>query len=313
MPKTLTLFFILTSQFLMGQTSEYVYRNDQDSTYNCYLTVLPDSAEIIGLIVRDFSSLPEKHRKSPYTWSELALDAGLAIVYTVTSNYPVELYYDDTGPIILDQIINEVVTHHAIPKNNIFIGGISASGTRALRFAQFCSQEKSKFGTKVKGVFSVDSPLDIERLSYSAYTHSHHFKAGMLEEAQLVMKEFPKRLGCSPYENSEKYRNSSVFSYLDSLGGNAPYYKNLSLLFFHEPDIDWWINERGATYFDINSFDISGFVNQLRLFGNEDVELITTTNKGYDRMGNRKCHSWTIVDEDYLIHWILKRVSPKQN
>ena len=313
MPKTLTLFFILTSQFLMGQTSEYVYRNDQDSTYNCYLTVLPDSAEIIGLIVRDFSSLPEKHRKSPYTWSELALDAGLAIVYTVTSNYPVELYYDDTGPIILDQIINEVVTHHSIPKNNIFIGGISASGTRALRFAQFCSQEKSKFGTKVKGVFSVDSPLDIERLSYSAYTHSHHFKAGMLEEAQLVMKEFPKRLGCSPYENSEKYRNSSVFSYLDSLGGNAPYYKNLSLLFFHEPDIDWWINERGATYFDINSFDISGFVNQLRLFGNEDVELITTTNKGYDRMGNRKCHSWTIVDEDYLIHWILKRVSPKQN
>lgn len=315
MNKTIALILLLSCQSLFGQTAKNIYRNAADSTANCYQIVLPDSAEIKGLIVRDYSSLPDLNSniKYPYQWKDLALKNGLAVLYTVTSNHPAELFYNDEGPVILDSIINEVISEYNIPKENLFIGGISASGTRALRFAQFCAQEKSNFELKIRGVFSVDSPLDIERFYYSAFTHIGNFKAGMLEEAEFVIKEFPKRLGCSPFENSEKYRNASVFSYRDSLGGNAQYYKEISMIFFHEPDIDWWVNERGASYFDINSFDISGFVNQMKTFGNKDVELITTTNKGYDRFGNRKCHSWTIVNEVYLIDWILERIQDSPN
>lgn len=315
MNKLIVLYLILNCQTAFGQITESVYRNTQDSTFNSYQIVIPDSTEIKGLIIRDYSSLPKvkSNVPSPYKWKELALKNGLAILITVTSNYPAELYYNDSGPIILDSIVNEVVLKYNIPKANLFIGGMSASGTRALRFAQFCSQGKSKFGTKISGVFSVDSPLDIERFYYSALNHMHNFKSGMLEEAKFVVKEFPKRLGCTPIENNAKYRNASVFSHTDSLGGNAQYYKDIPMIFFHEPDIDWWINERGATYFDINSFDISGFINQVRLLGNNDIELITTTNKGYDRMGNKKCHSWTIVDEDYLVKWILNRIKTVPN
>ncbi|HRE58461.1 MAG TPA: hypothetical protein PLW09_11620 [Candidatus Kapabacteria bacterium] len=41
---------------------------------------------------------------------------------------------------ILDDIVSEVIEKYGIPKMNIFIGGISASGTRALRYAQYCEQ-----------------------------------------------------------------------------------------------------------------------------------------------------------------------------
>ena len=83
---------------------------------------------------------------------------------------------------------------------------------------------------------------------------------------------------------------------------------NTAIIFFHEPDMEWWIKERGATYYDINSFDIAGIYNFLLLHGHKDIELIATTGKGFDRNGLRNCHSWTIVDEDYLINWIIARI-----
>ena len=84
-------------------------------------------------------------------------------IFTVTSNRFPELYYFDEKPALLDEIIYEVITGHNIPEHNIFLGGMSASGTRALRFVQYCNQGKSKYNTTVRGVFAVDSPLDLER------------------------------------------------------------------------------------------------------------------------------------------------------
>jgi hypothetical protein len=45
----------------------------------------------------------------------------------------------------------------------------------------------------------------------------------------------------------------------------------------------------------------------LQYLEHQDIELIETSGKGFDRAGNRHCHSWTIVDEEYLINWILAR------
>ncbi len=228
-------------------------------------------------------------------------------IFTVTSKRFPELYYFDKEPALLDDIVNEVVHDYNIPKENIFIGGISSSGTRALRFAQYCNEGKSKYDTKIRGVFSVDSPLDLERFYYSALNHRKYFKAGMLYEANLILEMFPKYIG-TPENNLDVYRKMSVHSHTDTTPGNAKYYLNTSIIMFHEPDIDWWIKERGAGYYDINSFDIAGFVNKQISNGNTDIELVTTSDKGFDREGNRKCHSWTIVDEAYLIRWMVERM-----
>jgi len=37
-----------------------------------------------------------------------------------------------------------------------------------------------------------------------------------------------------------------------------------------------------------------------------DVELIETKDKGYRADGERHPHSWSIVDTENLIHWILE-------
>lgn len=293
----------LLSFFSFSNDYEYVYREENNQKTNCYLLVKP-KGKIKGLVVRDFSKLPDTSKSNPYRFESLCTENDLMTVYVVTSERAPELFYFDNEMMLLDEIINEVINKYEIPFQNIFIGGISASGTRALRFAQFCESGKSKHNTKIKGVFSVDSPLDIERFYLSAKNNKRYFKKGMLWEADFVLEKFPQILG---EFDSKNYQNHSVFSNFNPENKNYKLLLNSSLIFFHEPDIDWWLEERGASYFDINSYDISNLYRLLKSENHSDVTIITTTGKGYDSNGERKCHSWTIVDEELLANWILER------
>lgn len=293
----------LLSFFSFSNDYEYVYREENNQKTNCYLVVKP-KGDIKGLVVRDFSRLPDTSKANPYKFESLCTENNLMTIYVTTSDRTPELYYFEKDMVLLDEIVNEVINKYKIPKHNIFIGGISASGTRALRFAQFCESVKSKYNTKIKGIFSVDSPLDIERFYLSAKTNKKYFKAGMLWEADFVLEKFPQILGDF---NSITYQNHSVFSNFNPENSNYKLLLNTSLIFFHEPDIDWWLDERGASYFDINSYDISNIYRLLKLEKHSDVTIITTSSKGFDKNGERKCHSWTIVDEELLANWILDR------
>ena len=289
-----------------GQRYEYVYKNPMDSSFNCYLKVIPETENIRGLVIRDYTHLPDTSKKSPYQLTKLCIEAELMTLYTSTSLQFPELFTSDSIMERLDDIIVEVVNEYNIPKNNIFIGGMSSSGTRALRYAQYCAQGKSTI--IIKGVFVVDSPLDLERFYISAKEHKKNFKEGMLWEANWMLPLFHKLFKGGPDEFYDDYKSASVFSHTDSLGGNAVLLKNTDIIMFHEPDIDWWLTKRGASYYDFNSYDIAAFALQLEMLGNKNVELITTTGKGFDQKGNRNCHSWTIVDEEYLANWIKERL-----
>jgi hypothetical protein len=305
-----TSFYIILlaiSSTLYGQRFEYVYKNPIDSSFNCYLKIFPETDSFKGLIIRDYSSLPDASKASPYQIVKLSLQAGMMTLVTNTSTQFPELFTSDSTIRLLDEMVREVVNQHNIPNDCIFIGGISSSGTRALRYAQYCAEGKSKI--KIRGVFVVDSPLDLERFYNSGYYHKKNFSEGMLREANLMLPLFDSLFGGSPKEHYESYKNASVYSHTDSLGGNAPLLKNTDILIFHEPDIDWWIKERGCSYYDINSYDLVAFTVFMKKLGNQNIELRTTTGKGFDRNGNRKPHSWTIVDEEYLVNWILERIN----
>ena len=291
---------------LFGQSAEYVFKNKIDSSYNCYLKVFPNTEKINGLLIRDYSNLPDTALESPYQFPKLCAENGIMTLYTNTSTQFPELFTSDSIIKRLDEFVVEVIKIHDIPKNNIFIGGISASGTRALRYAQYCAQGKSAI--EIKGVFAVDAPLDLARFYTSAKNHKKNFKAGMLWEANWMLPLFKTLFNGSPDEVFNAYLKSSVFTHTDSLGGNAHYLNNTSILLFHEPDIDWWISERGAAYYDINSYDLVAFTILLKSMGNSDIELITSSGKGFDKNGNRMPHSWTIVDETYLMERIMKRM-----
>ncbi len=298
------LFGILFSIAVNAQDFEYVYRNPQDSSTNAYLVVLPQGP-IRGMVVRDYTTLPSMQRESPYQYPKLCSEAGLLCLYTDTSTEFPELFIEDSSMFVLEHIMREVITKYKVPEQNIFIGGISASGARALRFAEYCLRSNSAL--EIRGVFAVDAPLDLARFYYSASNHRESFKEGMRWEADFMIPKFEEWFGGGPDSLYQAYKMGSVFSHLDSLGGNAHYLKQTDLILFHEPDIDWWLNERGASYYDINSFDLVAFTQKLRDLGNEEVQLITTSGKGFNPAGERNCHSWTIVDEKLLVDWMLDR------
>ncbi len=304
----ISLILALLSSGLFAQKSTYVYRNPQDRSFNCYLKVVPEKGAIKGLIIRDFSRLPDTSQKSPYRLLDLALQSGFITVYTVSSPFFPELYYDDSGPALLDEMVNEVLQEHQIEDKPVFIGGISASGTRALRYAQYCASGKSLYGTVLCGVFAVDPPLDIERFYYSAERiDQRQLEGSMTEEAGLVLKAFREKVGGTPQQVPEAYAKASVYSHRDPDIAMLKKLLKIPIIIYHEPDMDWWIRERKADYYDINAIDIVAFVNELKILGHRDLNLINTTGKGFDRQGQRKPHSWTIVDEEELMQWIVER------
>ena len=74
-----------------------------------------------------------------------------------------------------------------------------------------------------------------------------------------------------------------------------------------EPDINWWVKERNADYTSMNSTESSALINELNRHGNTHAALIITQNKTYRKPDNtRHPHSWSIVDNDELIQWLLK-------
>ena len=84
------------------------------------------------------------------------------------------------------------------------------------------------------------------------------------------------------------------------------YIRNIPIAYYSEPDISWWMNEYNLDYSGLNVRDGSCMINELKLLGNTNANLIITENKGYRKPNNRKQpHSWSIVDNQELLNWLL--------
>jgi hypothetical protein len=60
--------------------------------------------------------------------------------------------------------------------------------------------------------------------------------------------------------------------------------------------------------YDWNGTDIVAFVNQLKLNGNTNAEVSISQNKGIRLNGTKHPHSWSIMDTEETIKWILKTI-----
>lgn len=83
--------------------------------------------------------------------------------------------------------------------------------------------------------------------------------------------------------------------------------KNLKIRLYTEPDLKWWKENRKNDFEDLNAFYIEKLSDILKSeFGNKNVELIKTENKGYRANGERHPHSWAIVNEKDLMIWMME-------
>jgi surfactin synthase thioesterase subunit len=221
------------------------------------------------------------------------------------------LYETDAALHALDALLARVVQQYEVPRERVAIGGFSAGGTGAVRYAQRCAQQKCQAVPHIAAVFAVDPPLDFERLyRTSELIVQRNAPRSNIAEEGMILQTLRHAFGGTPDEARDSYRLHSAVLASAPDGGNALLLDRTPIRLYTEPDVHWWMDERNLDYHAMNVVDHAALINLLRVAGNIRAELITTTGKGYRPDGRRHPHSWSIVDEAELERWLLIALYP---
>ncbi len=229
-------------------------------------------------------------------------DMDKAGITTLLLNINYKLWLTDTEKQNYTKFIQRILDSNAVENKNIYIGGFSGGGNVSILLASHFVSTKSKLD--LKGVFIVDSPLDMEQLYRTAQNDVlNKASDDSYNEGLYILDLLGKSIGKpdSSFSNFEKYS-----PYLASSGNinNIKDIKNLKVRLYTEPALDWQKQNRSRNYEDLNAYPIEKLYLSLKQNGCEKVELIKTENKGYRANGTRHPHSWRIVDREGLLKWM---------
>jgi len=270
-----------------------------------YTIWLPDDGSIKGLIV---FTHPRRDTVNTDSLINYALQNHIAVLYATTNN-KLEFFFDENRMLEIEGYINDVIKNYNIPKENLLFCGMSLEGTRALKLVMFANSSNSEYKLKPKAVVLCDSPLDMVRL------HKEMVKAKNLNftpitgnEGTWVSGYLEANIGGTPKENFQAYVNYSPYCYSDDTTKNFLQFKDIAIRAYTEPDVNWWIDARRKDYYSMNAIDMAALINNLKIAGNENAQLIITNDEGYLPDGTRHPHSWSIIDEREMIDWFLKLI-----
>ena len=99
---------------------------------------------------------------------------------------------------------------------------------------------------------------------------------------------------------------TSVYAHDAENGGSAYFLKGMPLRMYTDLDVDWLMKERHRDLYDWNGTDIVAMINRVRLMGNEDANVIVSMGKGVRLDGSRHPHSWSIMEGEDCLRWVLK-------
>lgn len=217
----------------------------------------------------------------------------------------------------LNTTFQQVTDQYHLPKDKFVIGGLSGGGMLALRYTEIAKAGGNKTYIIPKAVFGADPPVDMAGL----YNSSKRFitmndgranlspgMASGLAEAKWIVSAFNKIYGGSPDQYPDEYIKRSMYSRSQTDGGNAKFLADVPVRIYCDPDILWQLKERNRDYYDMNAADQSAMINFLNIIGNKNAGFIPALGKGYRLDGTRHPHSWSIVDAQDLVGWILKLV-----
>ena len=218
----------------------------------------------------------------------------------------VGLYAGDEILEELHRLIDDVLQKCQIPEGRVAIGGFSAGGIGAVRYAEFCKRDEHR-AKSIVAVFAVDAPLDYERWFLASELELKRLALAGRDDAEdrSATNYLAKTFGGSPREAVAAYRRQSVVTTLVADGGNARLLKDTSIRIYIEPDVKWRLENWNQDLDSSNIPDAVALINIVRLLGNKDATLITTSGKGRRTDGTRNPHSWSIVDEPDLAGWLM--------
>ena len=292
--------------------SEVVRRTPGDSVDNGYRAYLPSGRARALLVLlpgypADVNSF-EPTGSEPSTLPARLAAAGIATIVAVTTSRT--LYADDASLHRLDSLVAEARGRYAVAGAPVAIGGFSAGGTGAVRFAERCAAHSCGGNPPVAALFAVDAPLDFARVwRVDTLSILRHGPRANDAESRMVLAELRRTLGGSPEAFPAAYRQSSPLLATEIDGGNARWLLGTPVRVYTEPDVQWWIENRNRDYGDMNATDLAALINILRIGGNARATLVTTAGRGVRSNGVRHPHSWSIVDEAELADWLVRALA----
>ncbi|MCA4806436.1 alpha/beta hydrolase [Myroides odoratimimus] len=297
----LTITLLLLSTFIQAQKVEQVFLGKEDKTKNYYTIIYPSHLPWSGylVLIPGFGESAEKvllETDLPL----LAAKSGMLVIIPCLQDGVLSFGVDKTSQSTLGQIIEDVRSKHKLMDQRFFIGGFSIGGSTAIKYAQ-------ETITKPHAVFAIDPPLDFERFYNSSQREIRLSGVdNASEESVYMIGKIEEVMGGTPATALEAFYSTSPYSFTDPNQTAVKKFGQLPLRIYTEPDVNWWIHERGEDLTSMNATESSAFINELRRLGNEQATLITISNKGY-RMNTqlRHPHSWMIVNNQELIQWLL--------
>ncbi len=281
----------------------------EETKENKITTVVTDDYELIKsselkglLIVFPGGGSTSKETKEEFKIIEKATEKGISVLLM---NFNRHLWIEKKDSEQLTKLITETIEKYHLKTENIFIGGISIGGTIALTLSNYLIETNTTINPK--GVFVVDSPIDLFALYQSSQKDilRKDFSVERLAEPKWIINYFEKEFGGkdSLLLNIQKV---SPFTLKTRNVNNIKNLKSKKIRFYTEPDTLWWKKTRETDFESTNAYTLQKTNEVLKNKHWKNIKLIQTNDKGYRTTGEKKPHSWSIVDTDDLINWILE-------
>lgn len=251
-----------------------------------------------------FPGFPHKAEdtKREFNIIEIAKQNGIAVIYM---NYNQKLWLEKDDKLKLAEQLQNILLENELPITDVYIGGYSSGGNISFLISSFLN-ENNNYNLKPKGVFVVDSPIDLAALYKSSEKNlERKFSEISVTESTWLIETLKNRLG-NPYDDISKYQEYASYTSETNTIDNLRGLKNTKIRLYTEPDTLWWKENRMADYDQLNSYYIKKLSKDLKESGFSHVEYIPTENKGYRENGDRHPHSWSIVEKEELMKWITQ-------
>lgn len=223
-------------------------------------------------------------------------------ITTLLLNYNQKLYLTESEKIEYAKAINSIFDKNEVKKENVFIGGFSSGGNVSVLLANYLI--KTKNSIQLKGIFAVDSPLDLKELYNGAKSDiKKNLAKDAIEEGKFLVEMFEQEIG-KPEVSIEKYKILSPYLISSNSTINIENLKNIKVRFYCEPDLEWQMKNRGRKYEELNAYKLEKTYNSLVNLGSKKAEFIKTENRGMRANGEKHPHSWNIVERESLLKWI---------
>ena len=299
---------LLVQNILFAQRIEKVYLDKNDNTSNCYLAIYPNTLPLKGFmfLIPSFGETPEGVQMQ-IDLSKLSAEQGILTIIPTFKTGVKTLGIDDLTQQSFREMIEDIADKNKLIDTKFYIGGFSIGGCCVVKFAELAVKDEFKY--KPNAVFVIDPPLDFERF-YKSYKRTLRLSGNSnpSQEAVYMVDRIEKEMNGTPETAIQNYYKYSPYSFSDTKQTAIKYLINTPIRYYTEPDINWWLKERGEDYSGMNALDGSCMINELNRLGNSNAFLITSQNKGYRKPDHKRHpHSWSIVDNDELIKWLLSQ------